>query len=177
MLSIRHTLTVVALASTALLSTTDIRAQAPAQPGAQARPGAQALNRGAGMGPGRGVWLNGARAGAMHMQMAGRALRQLNLTQDQQAQLKALRTAAQPAAQEVRTRMQSARQQLRAAVQAEVFDEAAVKTAADAVAAVQADQIVAHARARADVMRVLTSEQQGQLKQWQAGAPRAARRR
>ena len=64
--------------------------------------------------------------------------------------------------------MRAARQQLQTAMRADMPDEAAVRSAAEAVAALQADQAVLQARARSLVMKVLTPEQQARMKQTRA---------
>jgi len=72
--------------------------------------------------------------------------------------------------------MRAARQQLQQAMRADVPDEAAVRSAAEAVAAVQADQAVLQARARSQFMQVLTPEQQARMTQARARAAERAQR-
>jgi hypothetical protein len=62
-------------------------------------------------------------------------------------------------------------------MRADVPDEAAVKSAAAALSAVRADQLTLQARAKAQTMKVLTPEQQTQLKGLRARANRLARQR
>jgi hypothetical protein len=72
--------------------------------------------------------------------------------------------------------MRAARQQLQRAMRADIPDEAAVRSAAGAVAALQADQAVLQARSRAQLMKVLTPEQQAQLTRARARAAQRAQR-
>jgi Spy/CpxP family protein refolding chaperone len=72
--------------------------------------------------------------------------------------------------------LRTARQQLQQAMSADVPDEAAIRSAAGAVAALQADQAVQQARARAQFMSVLTPEQQARMKQARARAAQRAQR-
>ena len=107
----------------------------------------------------------------------GRALHQLNLTQAQKDQLKSVRDQQRKDSQALRGRTRSARQALQQAMRADVPDEAAVKSAAAALSAVRADQLTLQARAKAQTMKVLTPEQQTQLKGLRARANRLARQR
>jgi Spy/CpxP family protein refolding chaperone len=75
-------------------------------------------------------------------------------------------------------RAMAAHQALEAAVTAEAFDEATIRSRSTEVSAVEADMAVARARIRAEALQVLTSEQQARLKQLQAAMQqRAADRR
>jgi protein CpxP len=65
-------------------------------------------------------------------------------------------------------RAMAARQALQAAITAETFDETTIRSRSTEVAAVEADMAVARARIRAEVLQVLTPEQQAQLKQMEA---------
>jgi len=136
---------------------------------------------GPGMGQGMG-WGMGQGFGApmgnrgMRGQLMWRGMARLNLTQAQKDQMKAFRDLQQKDAQAVRERMEGARQKLQEAMKADVPDEAAVTAAAGAMATAQSEQIVLHARAKAQLMKVLTPEQQTQLKQQRARMNQMARR-
>jgi periplasmic protein CpxP/Spy len=135
------------------------QAAAPAQgaapqPAVPQGPPPPAMGRGAGMGMGR----------------------QLNLTDAQKEQLRAMRDQQERDALALRQRMRDARLKLRTAMKADVPDEAAVKAAAGAVAAVQVDQFALQARRKAQLMKVLTPEQQQQVRQFRARAERQAAR-
>ena len=100
----------------------------------------------------------------------------LSLTDAQRDQIRTLREAQRKDAQTLRDKMRAARKQLRQAMRADVPDEAAVRSAAGALAALQADQAVHQARARSQFMKVLTPEQQARMKQARARAAERAQR-
>ena len=100
----------------------------------------------------------------------------LNLTDAQRDQIRTLRETQRNEAQALRDKMRAARQQLQTAMRADMPDEAAVRSAAEAVAALQADQAVLQARTRSLVMKVLTPEQQARMKETRARAAERARR-
>ena len=106
----------------------------------------------------------------------GRGQDRLSLTEAQRDQIRTLRETQRTDLQALREKMSAARQQLRQAMRADVPDEAAVRSAAGAVAALQADQAVLQARARARLMEVLTPEQQALMKQARARAGQRAQR-
>ena len=95
---------------------------------------------------------------------AGVAWSRLNLTEAQRNQLKQIQEQQAKDAQAVRDRLRTARQQLREAMQADVPDEGAVRTAAEAVGATEVEQSVLQARLKGQRMQVLTPEQRQQLK-------------
>lgn len=92
----------------------------------------------------------------------------LNLTDAQREQIRAQRDAQRNDERALADKMRTARQQLRQAMRADVPDEAAVRAAAGAVAALQADQMALRARSRAQLMKVLTPDQQARMKQARA---------
>jgi protein CpxP len=100
----------------------------------------------------------------------------LNLTDAQRAQIRTLRDARRKDSQALRDKMRVARQQLQQARRADIPDEASVRSAAAAVAALQTDQAALQARSRAQVMKVLTPEQQARMKQARARAAQRAQR-
>jgi hypothetical protein len=72
--------------------------------------------------------------------------------------------------------MRAARRQLQQAMRADVPDEAAVRSAAGAVAALQADQAALQARTKGQLMKVLTPEQQARMKEARARVAQRAQR-
>ena len=128
------------------------------------------LGQGFGQGSGGMMGFPGARQFMMRRRMGrdwmpGAApgdglLQQLNLTQAQQDQLKAIREQQQKDRQALQEKTRDAREKLRAAMQADVPDEAAVKAAGGALATLQAEKSVLQARSMAQRMKVLTPEQQ-----------------
>jgi Spy/CpxP family protein refolding chaperone len=99
----------------------------------------------------------------------------LNLSADQQAKIAALREAQQKDMQASREAVRTARQKFAELQQAGTFDEQAVRAAANAVAAAEADAMVSRARHRAQVFALLTPEQQTQMKQRQTRVRHEAR--
>ena len=116
-----------------------------------------------------------AKAPAQRQAAAGRVAG-VNLTQAQRDQMRALRETQRKDQQALREKTRAARQQLQQAMRADVPDEAAVRAAAAAVGALQADQAALQARSRAQLMKVLTPEQQAQLKQARARTTERAQR-
>lgn len=141
-------------------------AQAPAQvpPPAGPPPGGmgRAQGRGMGMGP--------------QGQQGGGPMARLNLTEAQRDQVRALRETQRKDAQALREKMRTARQQLQQAMRADIPDEAAVRSAAGSVAALQADQAALQARSRAQMMKVLTPDQQARVKEARTRAAQRAQR-
>ena len=135
------------------------------------------MGRGMGQGMGQGLGFGGMMGNpGMQGRLMQRRMAQLNLTQAQQDQMKAFRELQQKDMQAVRERMKGARQLLQEAMRADIPDEAAVKTAAGALATVQAEQFALQARAKAQTTKLLTPEQQTQLKQQRARMNQMARR-
>jgi Spy/CpxP family protein refolding chaperone len=100
----------------------------------------------------------------------------LNLTDAQREQIRALRDRQRNEERALRGKMRTAREQLRQVMRADVPDEAAVRAAAGAVAALQADQAALRARSRAQFMKMLTPDQQARMKQARARIAQRARR-
>jgi protein CpxP len=150
------------------------QAAPPAAPAAnaqaQAPPSAGPPPAGTGRGQGRGAGM-----GPQGQPGAG-PMGGLNLTQAQRDQVRALRETQRKDAQALREKMRAARQQLQQAMRADIPDEAAVRSAAGAVAALQADQAALQARSRAQMMKVLTPEQQARVKDARARTAQRAQR-
>jgi periplasmic protein CpxP/Spy len=83
----------------------------------------------------------------------------LNLTSDQQTQIKALLEAAHTAAEPRHARLQELQKQLEAATANGQFDEAKVRAIANEQAQLMADQMVEHERMKSKVFGILTVEQ------------------
>jgi protein CpxP len=135
----------------------------------------QMMGRGMGMGMGVGPMRQGRMSGRQQMarrppnRAAGMAgmMRRLNLTQPQKDQLKLFSDQRKKDITANRDKLQPARQKLRDAMAAPIPDEAAVRAAGLAMATAQADQMALQARSRAQLMKVLTPEQQQQYRQFQ----------
>ncbi len=103
------------------------------------------------------------RAGGRGMAPGANLMAQLNLTQAQKDQMKAIQEQQRTDGQAVHDRLRDARAKLRDAMKSDIPDEAAVKAAAGAVASIQAEQFVLQARVKGQRMKVLTPEQLKQL--------------
>ena len=105
-----------------------------------------------------------------HRMMAGgplgamrRGLSQLELSDQQKTQIKAIFQGHKADIQDFATKMRPARQALNNAITSGA-DETAIRAAAAGVAAVEADMAVFRAAVRAQVFAVLTSDQQAKAK-------------
>jgi protein CpxP len=102
------------------------------------------------------------------MGVLGPMARQLNLSDAQKERVKSIAASHRDDMKALGGRAMAAHQALEAAVTAETFDEATIRSRSTDVAAVEADMAVARARIRGEILQVLTPEQQAQLKQLQA---------
>jgi Spy/CpxP family protein refolding chaperone len=119
------------------------------------RPPRSCMGRGGPGGPGRF-------GGPMSMlPMLGR---QLNLTDAQKDQVKAIADSHKDDWKALAERERTARAALTTAVSADTFDEATIRQKSAEVAAVDADAAVARAHAHAEVFQILTADQKTQLK-------------
>ena len=117
----------------------------------------------------------GPDAGAPRMYR--RAVRQLGLSVEQQAQVRGvLRAHAGEIHSQLRAGMES-RRALRSAALAQPIDEAAVRKLALQAGEVKADGVVLFARIRSEIWPLLTAEQQEKVKTFQANRRRHAERR
>ena len=88
--------------------------------------------------------------------------RELNLTDAQKDQIKAIGESHRQEWKALADRGRSAHEALQQAVTVETVDEALIRQKSAEVAAVEADLAVARARANAEVFRILTPEQKAQ---------------
>jgi len=101
--------------------------------------------------------------------------RELELTDAQKDQLKAIADSHKDDWKSLRDRARAAHQALNQAVMADSIDEALIRQKSAEVAAVEADMAVARARARAEVFQILTAEQRAKAKERAAGRGRGAK--
>ena len=106
------------------------------------------------MGPGR------APGGPGLSMLRELGLRQLDLSDAQQEQVRGILQAHQASFREVGERQQAAQRNLHEAIGASSFDEAAIRARSAEVAAVQADSAVLRGKVRTEVWSILTGEQQ-----------------
>ncbi len=110
-------------------------------------------------GPGRG----GFRGGPGGPGGLGPLARDLNLTDEQKAQIKKITDGFEESTKALHEQMRALHENERDAPKDGAFDEAAVRTAAQARAGVQVELEVARARMMSQVFSVLTAEQKAQL--------------
>jgi len=127
--------------------------QDPAVQGGGRGPGPMGLGR---MGPG-GPGMRGGPGGPFGM--AGLPLGELNLTDTELDQVKAVVESHRVEQQAIGERMQAARRALQDAITADTFDEAAIRAAVAQSGAVEADAAVLQAKIRAEILALLTPEQ------------------
>jgi Spy/CpxP family protein refolding chaperone len=99
-------------------------------------------------------------------------LRQLDLSDAQRDQVRAVMQSREAAFKEIGDRTRQAREALDAAITADVVDESVIRARAADVAAVDADAAVLRARVHQEVFTLLTAEQQTKAKALQAEARR-----
>jgi periplasmic protein CpxP/Spy len=122
------------------------------------RPSRPFMGRGGPGGPGR----FGGPGGPMGMlPMLGR---ELNLTDTQKDQIKAIADSHKDEWKALADRERAARTALNDLVMADTISEGAIRQKSAEVAAVDADAAVARAHARAEVFQILTADQKAQLK-------------
>jgi protein CpxP len=125
---------------------------------------APAFAQGPGPGPGPRPGRMGAMGRMGGMGDFGFNLRQLNLTDTQREQVRAIHEQHREELRAIAERHRTAGEAMRKAVAADPVDEAAIRTASAALADVQADGAILRAKVRQEVFKVLTPEQQAQAK-------------
>ena len=101
------------------------------------------------------------------MGLAPMMLGRLNLTSDQQDRVKQIMDSHKQDQQALAKRAIAAREALESAVTSPSFDETVIRQRAADVAAVDADEAVMRARIYAQVLQILTPDQQAKLKTMQ----------
>jgi periplasmic protein CpxP/Spy len=94
-----------------------------------------------------------------HGDMLEHMARELNLTDAQKQQVKAIMESAESSAQGIHAKLEETHKQLEAATANGQFDEAQVRTLANQQAQLEADMMVEHLRAKSKVFGILTAEQ------------------
>ena len=103
--------------------------------------------------------------------LGGLPLRELNLTESQREQVRAIVEPREAETRAVGERAMAARQALHAATTSASFDEGLVRARAAELASVEADLAVSRARIYADVLQILTPEQQAKAKEISGSRP------
>ena len=140
--------------------------------------GALAQNTGGGQappaqqrgGPGDGRFGGpGGRGGPMGaLGVFGPALRQLNLTEDQQQRLRSIAESHRDEMRAIAERNRPAHEALQQAITSGTVDEGTIRARSAEVAAGDADMAILQARIYSEAVQVLTPDQQAELKKLQA---------
>ena len=95
----------------------------------------------------------------------GPGFRELDLTDDQKAQLQDDRRFASPEFEAVGKKVGAAREGMRAFVDGDAINEGAIRAKSVEIAAAEADLMILNAKVRQESMQVLTSEQLQKMKE------------
>jgi Spy/CpxP family protein refolding chaperone len=145
------------LMAVALAGAVPLFAAAFAEASAPGQDATQPRRRGPGIGI--GDRMRGPRAGV------GPEFRFLNLTDDQQAQLRKIREARQSEFKAAGEKLRAARDGMRALIDADTINESAIRAKSAEVAAAEAEVAILNAKVRQESLQILTSEQQAKLKE------------
>ncbi len=104
-----------------------------------------------------------------HGDMLEHMSRELNLTEAQKQQVKAIFESTESTATGIHTKLEDIHTQLEAATANGQFDETQVRTLANQQAQLQADMMVEHLRAKSKVFAVLTPEQRTKAEEMHRG--------
>lgn len=119
-------------------------------------------------GPPPGGQMGGPMRGPGGPMGIGLPLRELDLTDDQKAQIKSIHQSHQAEFQAAGEKVGAAREGMRKLLEADTLDESAVRAKSVEVAAAEADAAILGAKVRAQTLQVLTSEQLAKLKELRA---------
>ena len=97
--------------------------------------------------------------------ISGRFMKQLNLTEDQKAQLKQIRESHRESTLALRKELRTKRQEIRQSMQGEFFDEAMVGQKLAEAASLEAKLMGEQFKIQQESMSILTTEQKTQLDQ------------
>ena len=109
--------------------------------------------------------MRGPRGGMRGPGFGGPQFRNLDLSDDQKAQLKKIRDARQAEFKAAAEKIGAARQGMRALLDADAINEGAIRARSQEVAAAEADLAILNAKLRKESMQVLTAEQLAKLKE------------
>ena len=90
---------------------------------------------------------------------------QLDLTDDQKAQLKQIAESHRDEFRAAGEKMRAARDGMQALIEADSLDESAIRAKAAEIANAEADTMILNAKLRHESLQILTSEQQAKLKE------------
>ena len=98
----------------------------------------------------------------------GLPLRELNLSEAQQQQIKGVEQRYRDQNQQLADRLRTAADAQRKAIETEPVNDNAIRSATQALADVEADAAIARAHLRSEIFSLLTPEQQAQAKKLEA---------
>jgi protein CpxP len=107
----------------------------------------------------------------------GPGFRELDLTDDQKAQMKSIAESHRDEFRAAGEKARAAHDGMQALLEAETIDEAAIRAKSTEVAAAEADMMILNAKVRHESMQVLTSEQQAKLKELRSSRQQGPRQR
>ena len=141
---------------------------------AQDQPPQQRHGRGPGGPGGPGMRGPGGPGGPMGF---GPEFRNLDLSDDQRAQLKKIAEARRSDFEAAGQKVRAAREGMRALVEADSINESAIRAKSVEIAAAEADVMILSAKVRQESLQVLTSEQQAKLKEQRAAREAQSKQR
>jgi protein CpxP len=118
-------------------------------------------------GPGGGGRRGGPGGPGGPLGLAPMMLQRLDLSDAQRTRIREIMDSHRADQQALAERARTAHEKLEAAIAGSTFDESAVRTTAAELGNVQADMAVARARIYAEIVQVLSAEQQTKLKELQ----------
>ena len=107
----------------------------------------------------------------------GPGFRELDLTDDQKAQLKTIADSHRAEFEAAGQKIGAARDGMRALVETDSINEGAIRAKSAEIAAAEADLMILNAKVRLESMQVLTSEQLQKMKELRAAREGQARQR
>ena len=107
----------------------------------------------------QGPGMHGRGEGPSHADMLEHMSRELNLTDAQKQQVKAVMDAVEPVAEGLHAKLEDVHKQIATATANGQFDETQVRNLANQQAQLEADLMVEHLRAMSKVYSILTPEQ------------------
>jgi Spy/CpxP family protein refolding chaperone len=134
----------------------------------------QPQNRRPGFGgppPGGGPGMMGPRRGPGGPFGLGPGMRELDLSDDQKAQLKQIAESHRDEFKAAGEKARAAHDGMQALIEADQIDENAIRAKSQEIAAAEAEVMILNAKVRQQSMQVLTSEQQAKLKELRAQRP------
>lgn len=107
----------------------------------------------------------------------GPGFRELDLTDDQKAQLKSIAESHRDEFRAAGEKARAAHEGMQALMDADAIDEAAIRAKSAEIAAAEADVMILNANVRHESLQVLTSEQQAKLKEMRTAREGQMRKR